>query len=315
MFAHDFQETPGLQTLLQTNDFAAWEAVVSQSLGHHRSQLHSPSATFQAKIRQGRVADVEVLTLQGYGRLEIQREQCDQSVLWLPLEGWSRERINGEEVLAESGMALLFRPGDAMQGFTSEAIRGVSILLPANTLGAGHPLPPLLHQGVAARRVIAAAWQLVSAAAQSTPNAGDAAPMLQDALQIWAQEADPGHRRERVTAQRRRTTVEEASRWMSAHLGQSFSVVDLSTNLQVSARTLQSSFQQELGCSPMALAKRLRLRRLRQLLQDPSQAARSVAELMQSCGLLACGATARDYRHWCGESPSDTRRRCWDGTA
>ena len=49
--------------------------------------------------------------------------------------------------------------------------------------------------------------------------------------------------------------------------------------------------------------------RLRMLLIDPSQDHRRVMELMAAAGLIASGVTSADYRHWCGESPSQTRLR------
>jgi transcriptional regulator GlxA family with amidase domain len=167
---------------------------------------------------------------------------------------------------------------------------------------------PLLHQGIAARRLINAGRQLANAAAQPTPGSRFAAEVLSDALQQWANAPKPDGRRERITALRRRTTVAEACLWMEQHLGERFSVQELSAALGTSARTLQASFQQERGCTPMAQAKRLRLRRLRQLLLDRDQAASSMSDLMAASGLLACGATAADYRQWCGELPSRTRQ-------
>jgi len=102
--------------------------------------------------------------------------------------------------------------------------------------------------------------------------------------------------------------VADACQWMEEHLAERFTVVELSRAVYVSVRTLQYSFQEELGCTPMAHAKRLRLRRLRQLLQDPDLVGQSIADLMVASGLLACGVTAADYRQWCGESPRRTRQ-------
>jgi transcriptional regulator GlxA family with amidase domain len=113
--------------------------------------------------------------------------------------------------------------------------------------------------------------------------------------------------RERVTAKRRRHAVAEACRWMEEHLAERFSIGELSQAMGLSIRTLQYCFQQEMGCTPMAEAKRLRLRRLRRLLQNPNLGHRSIAELMAEAGLLACGVTSADYRRWCGETPRRTR--------
>jgi transcriptional regulator GlxA family with amidase domain len=96
---------------------------------------------------------------------------------------------------------------------------------------------------------------------------------------------------------------------MVPRLSGRFSLLELSAALQVSPRQLQYSFQEELGRSPMAEAKRLRLQRLRRLLLDPEHSAASVAELMAAAGLIASGVTSADYRRWCGESPRRTRLR------
>lgn len=312
MHSLPLQDPSGLQTLLETSDFDQWQDVVGRSLGHHRSRLLPHSTPFQARIQAGSVAEFAVLLLHGSGQVELVREQQGHAVLWLPLQGWSQETVNGEELLAERGMGLLFRPGDRMRGWTSETIRGVSILLPAPLLaGGGSTRSPLLHRGRGARRVLTTAWQLVNAAASAQTGASFAAEALADALWHWAQDPRPEQSHDRSSARQRHHTVGEACSWIEAHLGERFSVVELSRALQVSVRTLQYGFQQELGCTPMAHAKQLRLQRLRRLLLDPDQATRSIADLMQACGLLACGVTAADYRQWCGESPSRTRQRLW----
>lgn len=303
-----WQEGSGWQPLLHSGDFEAWEAVVAGSLGHHRSTLFPGAVPFGARIRTAAVQEFPLLLIQGSGQVELQREQCGHGVLWLPLQGWSHEVINGEEHLAEQGMGLLFRPGDLMRGVTSEQAAGVSILVPGPLLTAQPPFPRLLWRGGAARRLLTAAWQLVETAALQRPGAAFAAEALEDALQQWCQftayaAADGG-----IAAARRRRLVGEACLWMRDHLTERFSVVELAVVLNVSVRNLQYAFQAELGCTPMAQAKRLRLRQLRLLLQDRALRSRSIAELMEAAGLLACGVTAADYRAWCGETPRRTRQ-------
>lgn len=299
---------PGFELLLQTGDFAAWDDVVSGTLGHHRSRLLPQSPPFEARILAGAVEEFQLLLLHGRGQVELLREQCGHAVLWLPLQGWSHERLNGEEQLAEQGMGLLFRPGDVMQGLTSEEISGVSILLPQELVAGTERCPPLLWKGRADRQLIAAALQLVETAADPRPGAPFAAEALVDALFQWSDRSSPAADRHQLSSARRSDLVDEACDWMTAHLTERFSVVALSQALHVSVRSLQYSFQAELGCTPMAQAKRLRLRRLRGLLQDRDLRTRSIAQLMDASGLLGCGVTAADYRHWCGESPRRTRQ-------
>lgn len=300
----------GLATVLHTHDFGCWEAAVASALGHHRSALLQAAEPFSAHFRAGQVGGFGVLHLRGRGRLRLRREQRHQCVLWLPLQGLSQERINGCDWLAEPGTGLLFHPGDAMEGETSEEIEGVSILIPPELhQPPATPAPPLLAAGPLQQAILASARQLAAAAACQPAGAAHAADQLIEALRVWTDWHQQPERRERITARRRRDTVQQACDWMAARLEQCFGVVELSSALQVSTRQLQYSFLQELGRSPMAEAKRLRLQELRRLLRDRDQDQRSIAELMEAAGLIASGVTSADYRHWCGESPRSTRRR------
>ncbi|WP_216907002.1 helix-turn-helix domain-containing protein [Synechococcus sp. CCY 0621] len=96
---------------------------------------------------------------------------------------------------------------------------------------------------------------------------------------------------------------------MEGHLCRRFSLEELGLAMGISVRTLQYGFREELGRTPMAEAKRLRLGRLRQLLQAADHDHQSVAELMRAAGLLACGATVADDGHCWGESPRRTCQR------
>lgn len=303
-------EAPGLRTVLRSDDFGAWDSLVAGTLGHHRSRLLPGSPPFRSLIRWGAVAEFEVLLLHGRGRVELQRQQGGHGVLWLPLEGLTQEWVNGVERVAEPGMAMLFRPGDAMRGFTSDTITGLSILIPAACLQGAAPPSPLLDRGPVHRRLIAAGLQLAMAAAWQPEGSEHAAAALEEALRQWSHPPDADRCPEGgSTARRHRQTVAEACRWMEDHLCRRFSLAELGLALGISVRTLQYSFREQLGRSPMAELKRRRLRRLRQLLQDADHDDRSVAELMQAAGLLACGATAADYGRCWGESPRRTRLR------
>ncbi|PSB36789.1 helix-turn-helix domain-containing protein [Aphanothece minutissima] len=302
-------EAPGLHTVLHTGAFGRWDSLVARTLGHHRSRLLPGSPPFEAQIRCGAVEEFQVLLLRGCGRLELEREQCGHGVLWIPLQGLTQEWVNGVERVAEPGMALLFRPGDAMRGCTSDAITGLSILIPESCLRGATAPSPLLDQGHASRQLIAAGLQLARAAAWELGGSEHAAAAVAEALQQWGHPLDSDRGPERITARRRRQAVAEARDWIREHLAHRFRIEELGRAMGLSVRTLQYGFQEELGRSPMAEARRLRLSRLRQLLLESGQDHRSIAELMQAAGLLACGATAADYRIRWGESPRCTRRR------
>ncbi|MEB3317650.1 MAG: helix-turn-helix domain-containing protein [Cyanobacteriota bacterium] len=299
----------GLAPVLNTDDFQCWEAAVATGLGHHRSELLSTREPFHARLRAGELGGYGLLHIQGRGRLRMIRVQGEPWVLWLPLQGLTEERINGIAWLSEPGSALLFQSGDAMDGQTSAEQEGVSILIPAALRPQGEgPGTPLVAMGPEQQRLLASARALMAAAVERPPGADHAADEFTEALRAWWVSGRPRPPL-RLPARRRRQMVLEARRWMEPRLAERFTLTELSTAMGLSPRQMQYSFLQELGHSPMAEAKRLRLRRLRALLLDPEQAQRNVAELMVASGLIASGVTSADYRHWCGESPRDTRRR------
>ncbi len=300
----------GLTTVLDSDNFGEWEAAVATTLGHHRSELLAPSEPFSARLRSGQLGECTLVHIRGRGRLRLKREQFHHSILWLPLRGITQESIHGREWLAEPGQGLLFRPGDAMEGETSEEMEGISILFPSNwLLVPAVPIPALLDTGPQVQEVLRQARDLAAAIAQRPANAIQAADQLREALRAWSDGWLQPQRRERLTARRRRVTVNEARQWMAERLEERFSVEELSQAVAVSARQLQYHFLQELGHAPMAEAKRMRLQRLRSLLRDREHNSCSVAELMAASGLIASGVTSADYRLRFGESPRQTRRR------
>lgn len=301
-------DAPGLRMLLSSSDFGEWDALVASTLGHHRSRLLPGAGSFSARMCAGAVDEFQVLRIQGRGQVELLREQCGHGVLWLPLQGLTQETVNGVEHLAEPGKGLLFRPGDALHGITSEELLGYSILIPERYLQGAATASVLIDRGPLQRRLISAAHLVAEAAGWQPLGACHSAAVLAEALHQWCNPLLTGPS-ERISSRRRRDTVARACHWISLHLAERFSVVELSQAMEVSVRTLQYAFQEELGHTPMAEAKRQRLQKLRRLLQHPSLRLQSIAALMEASGLLACGATAASYRRWCGESPNQTRLR------
>ena len=299
----------GLNPVLETTDFDQWSTVVGSNLGDHRSHLLTPCEPFQAVIHGAQVADLGLLHFQGRGQVQLDRVQGpDRAVLWLPLQGLSEEVVNGEVLVAAPGMAMLLRPGDHLRGTTTRQMEGISILIPSDRIQPG--LPSLLHQGQPHGRLIAAGHRLAQAVSTAHPAAVHAATALFDQLEAWqfAMALEPGSQRERMTARRRRLVVASACQWMDDHLEEPFEVLQVAQAVAVSTRTLQYAFSHEKGVSPMGEAKRLRLMRLRCLLQDPCFADYSIAELMTCSGLLAGGSTAGEYRRYFGESPRHSRQ-------
>ena len=297
-----------LTTLLKSQEFGEWEACMGARVGRHDTHLQSPASSFSARIEHGHAGGLDLLHLQGRGRLELERTQAERALLWIPLRGGIEERIKGQSWEAVPGEPLLFRPGDHLLGRTSEQIEGVSVLLPADhelTTAAGPAgLAPaighrLTRQSVQLLRALRLGHLCPAAAAEALLLS------LEQHFRNGQRAAQRGHRSQR----RQWELAMEATGWMQTQLQRPFSIDELAAALNAPKRTIQAACLSCLGRPPLAQAKLLRLRALRRSLQEAEHNGLSVTALMQRQGLPASGSTAASYRHCFGETPSQTRQK------
>lgn len=82
----------------------------------------------------------------------------------------------------------------------------------------------------------------------------------------------------------------------------------MSAIAKISARSLFRQFKQDRGYSPGDFAKRIRLDRAREMLEQ-AEGNTSVTQIVLKCGFQNPGHFARDFHLAFGELPSDTLRR------
>jgi AraC-like DNA-binding protein len=85
--------------------------------------------------------------------------------------------------------------------------------------------------------------------------------------------------------------------------------VGLATELHLSVRALQAGFKREMGMTPMAYLRMVRLQRAHAALREASPGETTVQAVALSVGLLHQGRFAVNYRATFGETPSETLRR------
>jgi AraC-like DNA-binding protein len=93
-----------------------------------------------------------------------------------------------------------------------------------------------------------------------------------------------------------------------AHAALPLTPADLARVADVSVRTLQETFQQLVGESPMATVRRVRLDRVREALRTAVPGTTTVADIARSWGFAHLGRFAIEYRRRFGERPSETLR-------
>jgi len=299
---------------LQSVVFDEWAENLAQSLGNHRSTLLTPEIPFSSCLRISQVQQATVVAIEGTSSVRLEREQpSDRAVLWLPRQGWVKERLNGRSVLAEPGSVMLCLPGDELVGESSPSLKGVSVVLPASLLGEPSGWrrfqPRHLREGTEVVALLHSTLDLVASLGQANTDPSFLLAAVVDQLLFCRDLLGDVSRTSLGDADDRRRLIASARDWIEAHLDQPFRVTDLAGALYVSTRSLQMSFREQLGHSPLEETRRLRFRRLRQYLLTTPAAQTSIENLLRRCGLTGSALTHRQYLEWSGETPHQCRAR------
>lgn len=99
--------------------------------------------------------------------------------------------------------------------------------------------------------------------------------------------------------------VRAVEEYIEAHWNRPIDIETMVTIAKVSARSLFRQFRKDRGYSPAEFAKKVRLKRARELLEQSGSDA-SVIQIALKCGFQNAGHFARDYRSLFGELPSAT---------
>lgn len=106
----------------------------------------------------------------------------------------------------------------------------------------------------------------------------------------------------------RMVSVKAACDFMESHLGQPFKLRDVSAAAGVGLRSLQRSFRDVLGTTPMKYLRTRRLNRVRSALKRETSKSRSITDLAARCGFTHFGHFGVKYKEMFGETPSQTVR-------
>ena len=102
--------------------------------------------------------------------------------------------------------------------------------------------------------------------------------------------------------------VRRVEEFIEANWNKPIGIEAMVTVANVSARSLFRQFKKDRGYSPAEFAKRIRLDRAREMLEQYGDGA-SVTQLALKCGFQNPGHFARDYRLAFGELPSETLKK------
>ncbi|MCF8479597.1 MAG: helix-turn-helix domain-containing protein [Rhodospirillum sp.] len=126
-------------------------------------------------------------------------------------------------------------------------------------------------------------------------------------LDVQGWEGDPG----RPSGSRIVATMRAVRRYIRVSLARDElpTLSDMCAHVGVSERTLQYSFQDQVGMTPVAYLRVTRLNQARLDLTFPSSADITVTDVAMRWGFLHLGYFAKAYRDLFGETPSETLNR------
>ena len=104
------------------------------------------------------------------------------------------------------------------------------------------------------------------------------------------------------------SAVRAVEEFIEANWDKPIDIEAMSAVARVSARSLFRQFKKDRGCSPADFAKRIRLNRALEMLEQSDTGA-SVTQIALKCGFQNPGHFARDFRLAFGELPSETLKR------
>lgn len=106
----------------------------------------------------------------------------------------------------------------------------------------------------------------------------------------------------------RSAIVRAAGDYIEDNAHMALTVSEIASRCHVSTRTLQLAFQRHLGMSPMAYARRVRLRKVHDDLKVSDPRSVTVASVAHKWGFTHLGRLAAEYRSCYGRLPVETLR-------
>ena len=105
-------------------------------------------------------------------------------------------------------------------------------------------------------------------------------------------------------------SLRRAKRFIESHLAEELAIPDIACSVNLSIRTLQKSFKDELGTTPLTYVRDLRLERVRRVLEDAGiEDDISISLVARQWCFHHYGRFATAYKNRYGETPSETLAR------
>jgi len=224
-----------------------------------------------------------------------------------------------QEFTAEAGTAFMLRPPGSAKIKASANARKIGLAIPRihclPLIDIGKDDPELFFRRFATlidigetgiRTIHRMAAFLLEAGEHPFAGSPLGASLFKEALITAFMQSWPQSPPKTAIQSARPRNLKRALDWIQAHLGEEFTVLDIARNAGQSVRSLQISFQRNMGMNPLNYVQRLRLQQIHYDLLY-GDADENISEIAARWGFSHMGYFAARYRALYGVSPSSTR--------
>ena len=312
-----------------TDDPKEASLLVGKMLGPNRLTIESAQDTFEATMNAIRLRDVTLAYLDYHVPTTMEFPATGEHyAVHMPMSGVAECVYDGIEITALTYQALVVNPGTHLtmkMGFDSP-----QLIVRIEVQALESQLSRMLGRSLGKRVVFAPAmdlttdpavrWhgsiQLLSSevmTAQSLIQQGLGGGPIEELVissLLWVQESNFHEDLTHAWKPSGRGSVRRSVNFIEEHLASTITLADLARHTNMSVRSIQQGFRDDLGTTPMSFVRDRRLERARAQLADavPSDGI-TVTQVAERWGFGHLGNFSVMYRRRFGESPSETLRR------
>ncbi|MBC7633812.1 AraC family transcriptional regulator [Aeromicrobium sp.] len=317
------------QDVLSTDDPAEVSNLVARLLGPNHLVIHPPIDEFYATINAIRLRDVTMAYLDV--RAEVTFDiplTSDVYSVHMPMNGSADCSYNGIKVEANPFQALVVNPGTDLQmtmqpdspqliiRIETQALRRQFASMLGRGVGGAIQFAPIMPLLTGAANRWHGSIQLLSSEVMTPDSliqrgigAGPLEELIISSL-LWVHESTHHDELTRPAGPTGRRCVRQSMAFIEENLANEVTLEDIAQDAQVSIRSIQQGFRDDLSTTPMKYVRDQRLERSRAELSDaiPEDGV-SVTQVAEHWGFGHLGNFSSMYRKRFGETPSQTLRR------
>lgn len=308
--------------VLRTRDIQALHAYIAGMEGRHVRYVPD-DGPLDVELRHASLGRIDVGLHRASVRIAVEstRRRSDAFLVQFPLSGGIDLEVDGHEFSIQPGAGAVLSPGQHLRrigkpGWTlvlripSWQVRAQAEARLGRASAGGLAFQPRI--GAHAAELLNFGLLLVEAIDRGVAAPGSSvSAALEDGFVRLLLELQPhthGSRLSRSDVSARSARVQRLSDYIDRHLDRKLTVEALARTAGCSVRSLQATFSELWGLSPIEFVQLRRLAAARKLLETPGETA-TVSQVAVTTGFPHFSRFAARYRARYGESPSETRRR------